>query len=190
MTRHFLPVGSVVLGFAAAIAPVAAQTKSGHPPACAANELTMTFDGEQGNFNGMSHSGARLILRNIGTHVCTVPQKPQFSFQDAAGKILSLRMAVLPGMHPGPVTLPVAVPPEAEATGTLRWVSGDVYGSGICVQARTAILTVGKDKLQADINANVCGPAGAVPQYEQQSLHRDTVYTPGNAIDARKGATP
>jgi hypothetical protein len=63
-------------------------------PACRASQLSITFDGENGNFSGMSHAGTLLVVRNIGASACCMPG---LRFEDAAHRPLSIVRQVLAG---------------------------------------------------------------------------------------------
>ena len=170
-------ISIVLLLTARCLAAQAKVSSTLGPPACVAGELTLSFDGEGGNYNGMMHSGSLLVLRNIGDHVCTVPLKPQLRFADAGGRPVALHFTVPRFMHPGPVMVPVAVPPGAEATGDMRWVSGDAYNANNCVAIARASLVLADGTVTGNLDAHVCAAAGSAPEYEQQPLHRDAAYT-------------
>ena len=137
---------------------------------CSAGELTLSFDGRDGEFTGMSHDGAWLVLRNIGKQPCTVPRRPELRFTDELEEPVKLQLSVPPGMHPGPVLVPITLRPGEAASGTMRWVVGDVYDGGHCVAPVNASLVVEGGKVTAPFTTRVCGPAGATPQYEQAFL--------------------
>ena len=125
---------------------------------CKASQLSLGTDAENGNFNGMSHSGTLLVLRNISSTACRVPGTPELSFFDAKHPLAA--KAELPGgkfMHPGPVVVPVVVAAGAEVTATLRWVSGPVYSHSICLDPTRLSLTLGEGQLSTPIAAHLCG---------------------------------
>ena len=134
----------------------------------------MNFGGRDGEFTGMSHDGAILILKNTGKRDCTVPKRPFLTFTDAAGKAVALTVNVPPGMHPGPVLAPVMLKPDASASGKMRWVMGEVYDPSVCVKPAHASLDVQGGTVTKDFDATVCGPARAVPHYEQEWLQPGT----------------
>ncbi len=150
------------------VAQSAERAKSALP--CSASELKLSFDGRDGEFTGMSHDGAWLVLRNTGKQPCTVPRRPSLDFTDADGKPVDLQLPMPPGMHPGPVLVPITLQPGEAASGTMRWVMGDVYDGGHCVAPANASLAVEGGKVTSPFVARVCGPAGAPPQYEQAFL--------------------
>lgn len=161
-----------------ALAATAAPARGAAPPACAA-EISVGFDGENGAFDGMSHSGVLLVLRNTGTAACRLPGLPALSFEDAAGKPLAIARQAPPGMHPGPVVVPVGVAAGAEATAPLRWVSGDVYDGGRCLRpARVTVALGGVASTMAWPAGPLCGPPGKPIPFEQPPVRTDPVLHP------------
>lgn len=144
--------------------------------ACTAAQLSLTFDDEGGNFHGMSQSGTLLVLRNIGGQTCTVPGRPSLEFEDASQHKLPISLEIPPGMHPGPVIPPVAVPAGAEATGELHWVSGEVYDSSRCFSPASVAIAFGTGVLRALFTGSLCGPSGQDAKYRFAYLKRDLVY--------------
>lgn len=151
--------------------PLALATAPAAQP-CTAADLSLATDGEGGAFNGMSHGGTLLVLRNIGARTCTVPALPAVRLRDAHGRDLPIARTPPVGMHPGPVMLPVAVAPGAEATAALRWVSGPVYSHGRCFAVATLAVAIGRDRIATPLKAQVCG-AGDGAGFDQPALHRD-----------------
>jgi hypothetical protein len=144
--------------------------------ACTAAQLSLTFDDEGGTFHGMSQSGTLLILRNIGSQICSVPGRPPLEFEDASQHKLPISLEIPPGMHPGPVIPPVAVPAGAEATAELHWVSGQVYDSSQCFSPAYLAIPLGTDVLRAPFTGSLCGPSGQDAKYRFDYLKRDPVY--------------
>lgn len=142
-------------------------------PACAAAQLSLAFDGEGGAFDGMSHSGALMVVRNLGPAACRIEGLPAVSFHDAAGRPLDIVRQVPAGMHPGPVVLPVGIAADAEATAPLRWVSGDVFGGGRCRRVASARVVIVGAPLGAALSATMCSPAGRPARFEQPVLRID-----------------
>src|SRR5579871_2646166 len=112
----------------AMLAAMASQSSvEPHPaPACRAARLRLSLDGRDGDFNGMSHSGTALVIRNRGAD-CTLPALPTIEWRDKRGRLLAAARKVPIGMHPGPVMLPVRLAAGHLATADLRWVSGPVF---------------------------------------------------------------
>jgi hypothetical protein len=148
------------------------------PASCSASQLSVGLDQEGGYFDGMSHSGTLLVLRNLGPQDCSVSAQPTLAFEDAQHHPVHVSMQTPAAMHPGPVILPVAVPVGAEITSEMRWVSGDVYDGHNCVSPAYVTIPLGADRLSVQFNGTLCGPAGQPPTYTMTPLRRDPVYTP------------
>ncbi|OZI61131.1 DUF4232 domain-containing protein [Bordetella genomosp. 11] len=151
-------------------------------PTCDPAQLSFAADREGGQFDGTSHSGTLVVLRNLGPNTCTVPMRPEVGFLDGANKPLRVAAQSSIGMHPGPVMPQVAIPVGAELTSEVRWVSGDVYGDpkqpGNCVSPAFITLTLGVRVFVAPFTTRLCGPAGKPPSYSATPLHRDPPYVP------------
>lgn len=138
---------------------------------CRAESLALRTDGENGNFNGMSHGGTRLIVRNTGSSDCLLPGLPTVIFLDADGKTLATERKAPAGMHPGPVVLPVRLAPGAEASTPLRWVSGEVYDDSRCVSiARVRVRYGAKALVEGLASGRICAPGDAPAAVEQPPL--------------------
>jgi hypothetical protein len=148
------------------------------PASCSASQLSLGLDQEGGYFDGMSHSGTLLVLRNLGPQTCSVAAQPTPAFEDAQHHPLHVSLQTPPGMHPGPVSLPVVIPVGAEITSEMRWVSGDVYDGHNCVSPAYVTIPIGAGSLSVQFNGTLCGPAGQPPTYTMTTLRRDPVYTP------------
>jgi len=136
-----------------------------------------------GWFNGMSHSGTLLVVRNLGPGLCSVPARPRMQFQDAGRRPVSLAQQFDAGTQ-ADAAGPVAIPVEAEATSKLRWVSGEVYDVSHCVEPAYIGLAVGGDILWQSFGRRLCGPAGQPPTYTATPLRRDPVYQPASAASS------
>jgi hypothetical protein len=137
---------------------------------CSAGEIQLSFDGRDGEYTGMSHDGALMILRNTGSQTCRVPKRPQLAFTDAAGKSIPLQVRIPSGMHPGPVLVPVTLAPGASAQGTLRWVMGPVYDKNTCVDTAHAAITLPGGTAAANLHMHVCGQTGSPIEFEEEWL--------------------
>jgi hypothetical protein len=175
-----LAIGIVVLVLLDCRFAISLSAQSPQPPPgpCPAAQLSFSLDSEGGNFNGMSHSGTLLVLRNFGQNPCSVPGRPMVGFEDAEHHRLPISLEVPPGMHPGPVIPPVVIPPAAEVTSRMRWVSGDAYGANNGVSPAFITLTVGENILRLEFNGQLFGPAGKNPTYSLTLFRRDPLYTP------------
>ena len=137
---------------------------------CRANELRLTFGGRDGEFAGMSHDGASIIVQNTGNRTCSVPKRPALTMRDAAGKPLAIRRNVPRGMHPGPVEVPVVLQPQAEAKGRMQWVMGEVYDRSICADAADASFHAPGGAVSAPIHAHMCGQESDGIHFDQEWL--------------------
>ena len=122
LSRCGVCVLSVLLLECRLSASLAAQPLQSAPAPCSTAQLSFSLDDEGGNFNGMSHSGTLLVLRNFGPDACSVPGRPVVGFEDSGHHSLPASLEVAPGLHPGPVILPVVIPAGAEVTSEMRWV--------------------------------------------------------------------
>ena len=157
----------VIGAFAGSTATIA---KTAEPPSCKA-QLWIGLDGEDGAFNGMSHSGVLLVVRNLGPNSCRTPGLPVLEMQDASGRPLAFARRAPLGMHPGPVVIPVSIAPGAQATSALHWVSGPVYPRNACATpARIAVTTGPYTATLPWPGGQVCGPAGKPIPYDEPVL--------------------
>ncbi len=140
------------------------------PKPCRAQDLSIAFDGKDGEFDGMSHSGTLMSIRQRGKTTCLLPGIPTLSFSDADGKQLPLARAVPPGMHPGPVIVPIKLAPGATATTALRWVSGEVYDHSRCVVAARADMKIGTESVKQPFTGRFCGMDGQTIRFDQPAL--------------------
>lgn len=149
----------VPIPVAAVLEPAPAPFAAAELPACAAESLTVSFDGENGRFDGMQHGGTLMVVRNVGAEACRVPALPAVTFAGPRGAALPVHFAPPPGFHPGPAVPPVGVAPGAEVTADLRWVSGDVYSGGRCYAFAAVRVQLGAAAVQARLAGRLCGPA-------------------------------
>lgn len=158
----------------------AAAQSSQNQPSCSAAQLSLALDDENGYFNGMSHSGTLLVLRNLGPNACTVPGRPELGFEDTAHHPLPISLRLPRGMHPGPVIPPVVIPAGTEVTSQLRWVSSDAFGGNNRISPGFITLSLGRDTLRLKFTGQLFGPAGKQPTYSVTLFKRDPEYTPSN----------
>lgn len=144
----------------------APQTTSApaQPGACQPSQLAFSLDDGDGRFNGMSHSGTSLVLRNTGTTACTIPTMLQPGFTNTNGQPLAITAQAPTGTRaePAPTMLLAA---GARASSDMRWVSGNVYDHGHCESPAVITLTVGGHALRSRFAGHVCGPGGQPPSY-------------------------
>jgi hypothetical protein len=139
-------------------------------PACAGRDLAVSTDARDGDFNGMSHGGTLLIVRNQGRRACTVPGLPMVTLSDARGQALPAVRRAPAGMHPGPVVRPVTLRPGQRLGTGLRWVSGPVYDRSRCYDAASVSVAIGRAVVRASLRAHLCGPAAGPATFDQPVL--------------------
>lgn len=143
-------------------------------PACTAEMITLATDDRGGDLNGMSHAGTYLVLTNKSGQACTLLGLPSVSMKDAKGLVLPVKRQAPVGMHPGPVVVPLRLEPGASARASLRWVSGDVYDNGRCVDAARVEVRMGNQVLATGMTGHLCGESGQPVAFEQSPLTRNT----------------
>lgn len=151
-----------------AVALLAQPAPAATPP-CRAAQLRLTLDGRDGDFNGMQHLGIELSLRNTGPD-CTLHALPTITFLDARGRPLPATRRPPPGMHPGPVMLPVVVPAGHRAATDLRWISGPVFPRNRELRAAAVSVRIGGANLSAPLSVVLDAPAGAPADFDQSPL--------------------
>ena len=150
---------------------LAMTAPSGGPPApCNPSNLAISFDGKDGEFGGMSHSGTQMTVRSRGHAACLLAGLPTVSFRNAEGEPLPIGRKAPPGMHPGPVVLPVRLDPGATARADLRWVSADVYENGRCLKPTQVTITLVGKRTTLPFAGTICGEAGKPATFEQPPL--------------------
>ena len=148
-------------------------------PACTADQLSLATDDEHGSFNGMSHGGTLLVLRNLGPAACSLEAFPEITFNDTKGPVkIAFTVPGAKFMHPGPVMVPASLAPAAEATSTLRWVSGPVFDPGVCFHVTSVAVRIGSGKQQSALPAMICGPNAGSVSVEKTRFVTDPVYQP------------
>lgn len=142
-------------------------------PPCRAAALSLSLDGENGAFDATSHGGTLLVLRNLSPNACSVPGLPTLSFAGPSGRPLPIERRPPPGMHPGPVVMPVAIAAGAEATSPLRWVSGQVFAHTTCQSPTRLSVRIGDAPVSAPFHGHLCGEAGRAIAFDQPPLRLD-----------------
>ena len=150
----------------AAITPVAMPTRA---PECGAGDVRLSTDGKDGEFNGMSHSGTLLVLRNTSGRACGMPGLPRVFFVVGRRTLPIERRAPL-GMHPGPVVLPVVIPADGRVAAPLRWVSGPVYPASRCLSPRYIAIDIRGTSVREPFRATICGEKGKPATFDQPVL--------------------
>lgn len=140
-------------------------------PACRAGNMSLKLDDRNGEFDGMSQSGAMLVVRNTGKATCTLGVLPELTFADAGHRPLSAERRVPRGMHPGPVLLPVQLRAGKEAESRLHWVASDVFDGGHCIRPARLSVRLEGQSLQVPFGRTMCAPAGGNAFFDQQPFH-------------------
>jgi hypothetical protein len=137
--------------------------------ACRPAQLRLSLSGRDGDFNGMSHSGTAVSIRNLGPD-CTLPALPTIAFRDARGRSLPATRRAPVGMHPGPVMVPVRLAAGHRASIDLRWISGPVYPRSRSIRAATVTVSFGRATLRAPLKALLYGETGKPVMFDQTPL--------------------
>jgi hypothetical protein len=152
------------------IASIFALPHAGHAaalPVCGQDQLSLGFDSENGNFDGMSHSGTLLVLRNLGPKPCQLPAFPKLSFEDSTKHILNI------ATHPAGTKRPPRLAVGAEATAALRWVSSPVFTNSVCLKTASLSVSWSGGKLTQALAASICGPSSGPVTITQSPLATD-----------------
>ena len=186
--RNALLIGIPLLALTACSSrpPQASSAKTKAAPAqpvtCAPSQLAFSLDTGHGRFNGMSHSGTALVLRNRGTSACAMPAQPLPTFMDANKNALNMVAQDLPDSPPASPA--ITLEPGATITSDLRWVSGDVFDHGHCESPAAVTLTVGKQTVTTDFTGHLCGPDGQPSSYRRTPF-KSAVATTAATTDAK-----
>lgn len=146
----------------------AAANSAGTTGTCQPSQLAFSLDGGDGRFNGMSHSGTLLILRNKGTVACTIPAQPVPGFTDAASQPLDITVQASPDTQTAPAapaTSPLTLAPGEHVESEMRWVSNDVYDQGHCESPAFITLAIGKETVSSAFTGHLCGAGGKPSTY-------------------------
>ncbi|GAA0294982.1 hypothetical protein GCM10009087_00900 [Sphingomonas oligophenolica] len=138
-------------------------------PPCRVDQLRVSLDGRDGDFNGMSHSGTEFSIRNIGKD-CMVAALPKVQLRDANNRILPALRQVPREMHPGPVMMPVRLAAGHRAAAEIRWVADPVFPRNQSVRAARISVKIGAGTLEAPLAATLYGAVGKPVTFEQTPL--------------------
>lgn len=128
-------------------------------PPCAAADLALSFDGKDGDANGLQRGGTLMVVRNRGANRCRIPALPRIGFAGPGGTALPIHFNPPLGLHPGPAVPPVGLASGATATAELRWSSDDAPSGGRCYGTATIRVTFGAAVVDAPFTGQFCGPA-------------------------------
>ncbi|HKT98428.1 MAG TPA: DUF4232 domain-containing protein [Paraburkholderia sp.] len=133
---------------------------------CQPDQLELSLADGGGDFNGMSHSGTYVVLRNLGATACRVPARPDLTLLDAREEPLRASLQPIRGMHPGPVLLPVEIPAQASVRASLRWVTGEVFDNTQCIDPAFLRIGIGEGTLTTRFRGHLCGSRAEGPLYQ------------------------
>jgi hypothetical protein len=136
---------------------------------CQPSQLRLSLSGRDGDFNGMSHSGIEVSIRNLGP-ACTIPALPTIVFRNARGKALPASRRAPIGMHPGPVMVPVRLSAGHRVSSDLRWVSGAVYPHSRSIRVAAVTVSFGGAALRAPLKAVLYGASDKGVMFDQTPL--------------------
>jgi membrane-bound inhibitor of C-type lysozyme len=131
--------------------------------ACMPAQLSLQLDDGNGRFNGMSHSGTMLVVRNVGNVACSVAAMPSPRLQDARHQTLAITAQDTPPPASQPPRLMLS--PGASVESDLRWVSGNVYDDGHCESPAFIALALGTGTVTAPFRGQLCGAGGKPSTY-------------------------
>ncbi len=138
-------------------------------PPCRADRLRLTLDGRNGEFNGMSHSGTELSIRNIGPD-CKLDALPTVQLLDLRNRPLPAVRQSPRGMHPGPVIVPIRLATGRRAATAIRWIAGPVFDQNRSVRATKLRVGIGTGTLTSRMTATLYGERGQRVTFEQPPL--------------------
>ena len=130
-------------------------------PPCQASQLALVLDGVQ-----LDH-GAHLVVRNHGMTTCRISGLPPVIFRDAAGHVLPIERQIPPGMHPGPVVLPAAVPAGGSVDARLKWMSDGSRLGGRCYSPTMIEIAIGEQAISHPFQNRLCAAPGQPAKFMQ-----------------------
>ena len=134
-------------------------------PPCGPSEIILSVDPRDGDFNGMSHSGTYLVIRNAGPRACRVPGLPTVALHGTRGALaIALRSSAR--MHPAPVIIPAG----GRVASGLRWVSGPVYDRNRRLDIRSVSLVIAGRTLRTPLQAEIFAQVGRPATFSQSPL--------------------
>ncbi|CAM5247750.1 DUF4232 domain-containing protein [Rhodanobacter lindaniclasticus] len=143
--------------------PTTRPTQAAGAAACTPLQLSLRLDADQGRFNGMSHAGTMLVVRNTGTAACTIAAMPSPRLQDASRQTLAISANASPAPTGQPPRIELA--PGASVASDMRWVSGNVYDDGHCESPAFITLATGSGTVTAPFEGHLCGAGGKPSTY-------------------------
>ncbi|AOW45742.1 DUF4232 domain-containing protein [Acetobacter ascendens] len=136
---------------------------------CKPADLSVHFDNGQGEFDGMSHSGAWVVLSNHSATRCAVPALPVVRLEDTQAHVLATGKPAQPAPNQQPDQ--TILKPHAQWRASMYWVSGNVYDGGQCVSPNRVVLKFPLGDVHVNFPARtLCGPAQTPLTFEQGQL--------------------
>lgn len=129
------------------------------PPPCRRDQLRMAVGAREGVADLAPLSGAVLSIRNAGAD-CVIPALPAVVLRDVRGRRLTAVRRAPPGMHPGPVIVPIVLTGGHRATFELTWPYCPTDGR--CARVGAVSVRFGSISLKARVGASI-GAAPAAP---------------------------
>lgn len=139
------------------------------PPACRAGQLRLSLDARDGDFDGMSHSGIELSVRNMGQD-CTLVALPQVHLRNARNRIVPVVRQAPLGMHPGPMMVPLRLAAGHRAAAEIRWIAGPVFPRSRSVHVARITLNICTGTISAPLTAELLGAVGQTTTFELTPL--------------------
>ena len=134
---------------------------------CTAGQLALSLGNDNGDLNGMSHSGVYVQLRNTGSSDCMLSPFPELVLADSTGPLkISFAPPGARYMHPGPVVKPVTLAAGAQVRTGLRWVSGPVYTNSVCLQPTVLHVQIEGTDMTTPVEGTICGESGKNTEVE------------------------
>jgi hypothetical protein len=127
-------------------------------PMCQADQLTLSVHNAQVDSGGKSPPDMVLSVLNHGNASCTLPARPEVGFEDGRHQVVPAAMRRFPGMHPGPVLVPIVLPAHASAASEVRWVSG-------CATPAFVSLQIAGQVIRTPFQGGLCASHEAGPYY-------------------------
>lgn len=143
--------------------PTTRPTQAAGPAACTPLQLDLRLDAGNGRFNGMSHAGTMLVVRNTGTVACTIAATPSPKLRDARRQ--SLFFMAQSASSPATQSPRLVLAPGASVESDMRWVSGNVYDDGHCESPAFITLAIGAGTVTAPFEGRLCGAGGKPSTY-------------------------
>ncbi len=136
-------------------------------PPCQAPQLSLTLDDHQRGVDDQARNGIRLVLRNRSVTGCRIRGLPTVGFRDAGGHVLPIERQAPPGMHPGPVVLPAAVPAGGVVEASLEWTLDGVLTGGHCYSPATIEIAIGEQAITRPFHSRLCASPGLPAMFMQ-----------------------